>query len=241
MAERHIIAGGELWGSPGALAFRHYLQTLTGERSPRICFLPTAAGDSDPYIAAFLSEMLDARCRPSVARLFDRGDRDLRGLLLHQDVIHVGGGNTANMLAVWRTHGVDDLLREAWESGVILTGMSAGANCWFEASVTDSFGPLSALRDGLGFLGGSYCPHYDSEEQRRPTFQRLVGEGFPAGYATDDAVALHFVGTELRGIMSAVADSFAYRLDRTADLVSEERIAPDLLLDETGRASAPTG
>ena len=109
---------------------------------------------------------------------------DLRELALSHDVILVGGGNTANMLAVWRTHGFDAILREAWQSGVLLTGWSAGMICWFEAGVTDSYGPqLEGMRDGLGFLPGSGCPHYDGEERRRPMYTRLVRDGFPAGIA----------------------------------------------------------
>jgi peptidase E len=129
---------------------------------------------------------------------------DLRELALSHDVILVGGGNTANMLAVWRAHGFDRILREAWESGVLLTGWSAGMICWFEAGVTDSFGPqLTGMRDGLGFLPGSACPHYDGEELRRPVYQRLVREGFPAGIALDDAAGAHYVGTELQAVVAA--------------------------------------
>jgi len=121
----------------------------------------------------------------------------MAAVLTGQDIIYVGGGNTANMLAVWRVHGVDRMLREAWEHGVILTGVSAGMICWFEAGVTDSFGPLAALRDGLGFLPGSAYPHYDGEKDRRPTYHGLVRAGFPAGYAADDGAALHFADTRL--------------------------------------------
>ena len=129
---------------------------------------------------------------------------DLRELALSHDVILVGGGSTANMLAVWRVHGFDRILRDAWESGVLLTGWSAGMICWFEAGVTDSFGPqLAGMRDGLGFLPGSACPHYDGEELRRPVYQRLVRDGFPAGIALDDAAGAHYVGTELHAVVAA--------------------------------------
>ena len=139
---------------------------------------------------------------------------DLRELALSHDVILVCGGNTANMLAVWRVHGFDVILREAWEAGVVLTGWSAGMICWFEAGVTDSFRPeLDGLRDGLGFLSGSACPHYDGEELRRPVYQRLVREGFPPGIALDDGVGAHYVGTELHEIVSANASARGYRVD----------------------------
>jgi dipeptidase E len=150
----------------------------------------------------------------------------LRELALAHDVIVVGGGNTANMLAVWRVHGFDRILREAWERGILLTGWSAGMICWFEAGVTDSFGPqLEGMRDGLGFLPGSACPHYDGEAERRPVYQRLVREGFPPGLAADDCVALRFDGTEIAEVVSARANSGAYRV--TAE--GEERIEPRLL------------
>ena len=144
---------------------------------------------------------------------------DLRTLALSHDVILVGGGNTANMLAVWRAHGFDAILREAWESGVVLAGWSAGMICWFEAGVTDSFGPqLDGMRDGLGFLSGSACPHYDSEELRRPVYQRLLAEGFPAGIAVDDAAGAHYAGTELVEVISADASSRAYRVDANGEV-----------------------
>jgi hypothetical protein len=137
----------------------------------------------------------------------------LRELALGSDVILVCGGNTANMLAVWRLHGFDRILREAWEAGVVLAGWSAGLICWFEAGVTDSFGPqLEGLRDGLGFLPGSACPHYDTEERRRPVYNALVGDGFPAGLALDDGAAAHYVGTELREIVASSPAARGYHV-----------------------------
>ena len=147
----------------------------------------------------------------------------LRELALAHDVIFVGGGNTANLLAVWRAHGFDAILREAWESGVLLCGWSAGMICWFEACVTDSFGPrLTGMRDGLGFLAGSACPHYDGEVLRRPVYERLVREGFPAGIALDDAAGAHFVGTDLHEVVASTATAGGYLVsaegERTLDV-----------------------
>jgi dipeptidase E len=143
---------------------------------------------------------------------------DLRSLVLAHDVVVVGGGNTANMLAVWRTHGFDEILREAWEAGIVLTGWSAGMICWFEAGVTDSFGPeLAGLRDGLAFLPGSACPHYDGEELRRPVYRSLVADGFPPGIACDDAAGVHFVGTELHAVVATAPDARAYRVTPEAE------------------------
>jgi dipeptidase E len=138
---------------------------------------------------------------------------DLRELALSHDVILVCGGNTANMLAVWRVHGFDAILREAWEAGVLLSGWSAGMICWFEAGVTDSFGPqLAGMRDGLGFLPGSACPHYDGEERRRPVYTSLTRDGFPAGIALDDGVAARYVGRELREVVTTRPDAGGYRV-----------------------------
>lgn len=143
---------------------------------------------------------------------------DLRELALAHDLILVCGGNTANMLAVWRVHGFDAILREAWESGVVLAGWSAGMICWFDAGVTDSFGPqLEGMRDGLGFLPGSACPHYDGEELRRPVYQRLVRDGFPPGIALDDGVGAHYVGTELRQLVTASPTSRGYLVDASGE------------------------
>jgi dipeptidase E len=136
---------------------------------------------------------------------------DLRELALGSDVILVCGGNTANMLAVWRLHGFDRILREAWEAGIVLCGWSAGMICWFEAGVTDSFGPqLAGMRDGLGFLPGSACPHYDGEERRRPVYSELVANGFPPGIALDDAAAAHYAGTELVEVVVSRPEARGY-------------------------------
>ena len=190
-----------------------FMLTLTDASRPRVCFVPTPSGDSDRGIAAFFEAFSARDCEPSCLRLFGTPERPAEHLAA-QDVIYVSGGNTANALAVWRLHGIDDALREAWERGAVLGGVSAGANCWFEACVTDSFGPsLEPLHDGLGLLPSSFCPHYDAEELRRPVYRTLVDEGFPPGYAADDNAALHFVGTELREVVGAHPNAAAYRVE----------------------------
>jgi dipeptidase E len=194
-----------------------FLLSLSSAARPRVCFIPTPTGDSDRAIAAFFEAFARRDCEPSCLRLFDAPERPAEHLA-GQDVIYVSGGNTANALALWRLHGVDRALREAWERGAVLGGVSAGANCWFESSVTDSFGrQLDALRDGLAILPGSFCPHYDGEELRRPVYHDLVAEGFPPGYAADDGAALHFVGTELRETVASRAGARAYRIDRDGE------------------------
>jgi peptidase E len=150
---------------------------------------------------------------------------DLRGFVLGHDVVLVGGGNTANALAVWRVHGFDEILREAWREGIVLTGWSAGMICWFEAGVTDSFGPqLAGMRDGLGLLPGSACPHYDGEDLRRPVYRRLVEEGFPAGIALDDAAAARYSGTELVEVVATSAVSGGYRVGPGGEEPIETRL-----------------
>lgn len=204
-----------------------WLLSLTGKAAPRVCFVPTASGDSDTYIAKFYEAFTDGRCAPTHLSLFRRRPADLRAFVLAQDLLYVGGGNTLNMLAVWRAQGLDVVLREAWERGVVLCGLSAGSLCWYEAGVTDSFGPLAPLGDGLGFLPGSHCPHYDGEAERRPAYQRLVRSGELApGIAADDGVALRYSGTALAEVVSSRPEARAWRLDAEGN---EEEVAPRYL------------
>lgn len=232
MAAQQIVAlgGGGFGSGDPSSPLDDFILTLARSPNPAVCFLPTASGDSDTYVANFYRAFAPRACRPIDLRLFIRTVVDLRQFLLDQEVIYVGGGNTANMLAIWRRHGVDEILRECWESGVVLAGMSAGAICWFEAAVTDSFGPqLAALHDGLRFLPGSACPHYDSEERRRPVYQRLIGEGFPGGYAADEGVALHFMGPAFTEAVSSRKEGRAYKLELVDGRVIERVIEPRLL------------
>jgi peptidase E len=201
-----------------------YVLSLTGQVRPRVCFIPTAGGDNAEKVALFHASLGD-RAETAVLSLFWREVSDIDGFLRDQDVIYVGGGNTANMLAVWRLHGVDTALRAAWEAGVILCGLSAGANCWFEGCSTDSFGAgLGPMNDGLGLLPGSFCPHYDGEPLRQPTYTRWVAEGaLPPGWAADDGVGLHFVGTELHEAISERDGGRAFRVEATGEAALEVR------------------
>ena len=198
-------------------------------RGRRICLVPTATAE-DPDVIVRFYETFARTTEPSHVVFHPWPPENVRELILEQDVVLVGGGNTANMLAIWRVHGFDRILREAWESGIVLCGWSAGMICWFEAGVTDSFGPqLAGMHDGLGFLPGSACPHYDGEELRRPRYQELVRNGFPGGYAADDGVGLHFRGTELIEVVSARQGGHAYRVDRVDSDVREEALVPRVL------------
>jgi peptidase E len=218
--------GGLSWDDDERRRLEDYWLALTGAERPRVLVVPTAAGEDSDLTLMLFGQLAD-RAEVTYVSFFPWPPGDLRELALRQDAIYVTGGNTANALAIWRRHGFDEILREAWEARIVLTGWSAGMICWFEASVTDSFGPqLEGMRDGLGFVPGSACPHYDGEGERRPVYTRLVrDEGFPAGLAADDCVALRFDGTELVETVTAREGSRAYRV--SAD--GEDPIEPRLL------------
>ena len=227
MKPRQIVAlgGGGVGTVPYNPLLDDFILGLSGKRRPRICFLATASGDAEGYIQKFYKAMSHQKCVASHLGLFTRTHVDPARFLSQQDVIYVGGGNTANMLAIWRIHGVDRALRTAWRRGIVLAGISAGANCWFEACSTDSFGPLAPLRDGLGFLPGSVCPHYDGEVQRRPTLLRFIAKGqLPDGFALDDCAGAHFVGRRFVEAVSSRPQAKAYRVVRVGRRVVEEVI-----------------
>ena len=197
--------GGISWEDDERSPLEDYWLGLTGAERPRVLVVPTAVAEAAGADARASSSSSSAAPWSRQLPFFPWPPSDLRELTLGQDAIYVTGGNTANALAIWRVHGFDAILREAWEAGVVLAGWSAGMICWFEAGVTDSFGPqLEGMRDGLGFLPGSACPHYDGEGERRPVYTRLVSEeGFPPGFAADDCVALRFDGPELAEAVSS--------------------------------------
>ena len=231
-SERRIVALGGASLAPGSTdgPLHQYLLDLTGRERPRVCFLGTASGDDAASTTSFYA-WFARRAEATHLGLFDRRVADIEALLVEADLIYVGGGNTANMLAIWRTHGVDKALRRAWERGVVLAGPSAGAVCWFEGGTTDSFGPtLGPLNDGLGFLPGSFCPHYDSESLRRPRYHEFVAGGMlPDGYAADDGVGLLFVDRELTEVVGVMPEARAFRLARNGSDVEETSIKPRLL------------
>lgn len=210
------MGGGGFSMEPENLLLDEFVLSLAPGPRPRVCFVATAGGDADGYVIRFYRAFGRLPCRPSDLSLFVREVADLEAFIAAQDVIYVGGGSTVNLLAVWRAHGLDAILRRAWERGTVLCGISAGMNCWFEASVTDSLGPeLAPLHDGLGLLGGSACPHYDGEPQRRPTYRQLIASGeLPAGWAADDGAALVFEDDRLAEVVSSRPDACAYEVAR---------------------------
>jgi peptidase E len=205
MPEPQILGMG---GYPHDALLDHALSLARGRR---VLYVPTASGE-DAASTLHWYERLHGRAELTHLNFFPWPPEGLRELALTQDVILVSGGNTANAIAIWRAHGFDEILREAWQKGILLTGSSAGMICWFEHGVTDSFGPQLEAMDCLGFLPGSACPHYHGEERRQPVYTRLVAEGFASGVAADDDAGVHFVGTELRDVVTTREGATAYRV-----------------------------
>ncbi len=190
--------------------------TLSGAAASRVCVLNTANGDDSAAYVRMYARLAQHGARPSHLQLFPMPNvADPEDLLLSQDVIFVGGGSVANMVAVWRVHGLDDVLRRAWAAGIVLAGVSAGAICWFGGGTTDSFGPeLRPFTAGLRFLAGSYCPHYSAEPTRRPAYQALVADGtLPPGIACDDGAGAHFADDDLAEIVSDRPGATGYRVE----------------------------
>jgi peptidase E len=226
MQTKHIIAlgGGGFSMEPDNLRLDRYVLQQARIANPNVCFLPTASGDSEDYIRRFYGTFHSLPCRPRHLSLF-KPPADLAGFLGECDVIYVGGGNTRNLMAIWREWQLAPLLRRAWESGVILCGISAGAICWFEHGLTDSAGPLAPVTC-LGFLAGSCAPHYDGEAGRRPAFQKFIQEGaLPAGYGLDDGVALHFHDTSVAEIVSSRPHARAFQVRSENGQIVEEPLA----------------
>ncbi|RYZ09255.1 MAG: peptidase E [Myxococcales bacterium] len=224
------MGGGGFSSEPENPLLDDFILSLSRRQPARVCFLPTASSDSPQYIARFY-RALAQRCLAADLTLVDSATlprrpastEALAAFVAEQDIFYVGGGSTLHLLALWRAHGLDRLLRDAWQSGAILCGVSAGMNCWFEASNTDSFGPLALLKDGLGLVPGAACPHYDGEAQRRVTFRKSITDGMiSAGFAADDGAAFVFEGTTLVECVSSRPQSHTYSVTlREGELVEE--------------------
>ena len=222
-----------------------YVLSLARRPRPRVCFLPTASGDADHYVVRFYRRF-SASCDTSHVSLFrrDQGtggvEEDLATHLLAQDVIYVGGGNVVSMLGAWRAHGLDEVLREAWRSGILLCGPSAGSLCWFDEALSAFHGAPRAIH-GLGLLPYSNCVHYDAEPDRREEYHTLVAGGMRAGFAVEDRVALHFRGTRLKHVVSSRPGACAYRVQKSARGVRETRLEAFYLgerEDQSGSSAA---
>jgi dipeptidase E len=208
-----------------------YVLSLARRQPPKVCFVPTASGDAQSYLDKFYSAFAKFECFPIHLSLFEPPVTDLRTLVMEQDVIYVGGGNTRNLLALWREWGLDRIFYEAGQAGTLLSGISAGSICWFEEGVTDSFSKtdLRAIKC-LGFLSGSNCPHYDGEPLRRPTYQELIKQGrLKNGYGVDDGAALHFVNGKLVRVVSSRPMATAFFVQRSGEEIDEKPLATTFL------------
>ena len=212
---KQIIAlgGGGFSMEPDNPLLDSYILKQANKTNPKVCFIPSASGDAENYITRFYDFFKEQTCQPSHLSLFRPPTRDLEAFILEKDIIYVGGGNTKNLLVLWKEWGLDRILRKAWDQGIVLAGISAGSICWFEEGVTDSYGDKLERLTCLGFLQGSNCPHYDGELDRRPAYQNLVGSRqIQSGIATDDGVALHYIEQELTKIVSSRPNAKAYRV-----------------------------
>jgi peptidase E len=237
---RHVLAIGGLPAADragrtaeGVPTLMRYAAELSGSVTPKICLINTASGDDAAGYMRTYSMLSAMASKVSHLQLFPMPNvTDTADFLLSHDIIFVGGGSVANMLAVWRVHGLDDLLRQAWEAGVIMAGVSAGAICWFAGGTTDSFGPvLRPFTDGLEMLAGSYCPHYDSESGRRPLYQALVADGaLPPGMACDDGAAAHFIDDSLAEFVADRPAARGYVVEPADNGTAIERVAETRLL-----------
>ena len=207
-----------------------YILGQSPMKKPKVCFVGTASGDSSDDAGKFMKCFRKFNCEPSCLSLFKPPKENLESFILKKDVIYVGGGNTRNLLLLWKEWGLDKILKIAWERGIVLSGVSAGSICWFEEGVTDSMpGKLTPLRC-LGFLKGSNCPHYDGEKERRPAYHRLLRMGkIKKGYAADDGVALHFIGDILDRVVSSRPKARAFKVAMKNGKVAEEPIIPNYL------------
>lgn len=227
-----------------------YILELTGKERPRVLFVGTATGDEQAYTLSFYKTYDSDRCAPHHLTLFHRDLDDLEGFVRGFDVIHVGGGNTANMLDVWRRQGLDRIMQAMWDdpaSNVVFTGGSAGGICWFEGGTTDSYGPtLQVLPEGLGFVRGSFCPHYDAEDQRQPLFHAalLAGE-LSTGYAVGNLQSLHFRRDDggepvFVTALSPVADPLAFRVEAVDGRIVETSLPVRVLEGGTPIVTGPS-
>jgi peptidase E len=210
-----------------------YILGLARRPMPRVCFLPTASGDPLDHITRFYEAFSDLPCEPTDLSLFRLGRRpvDLRALLHAQDIVYVGGGSMRNMLAIWRVHELDVILRECWARGIVLAGLSAGAMCWFRAGITKSRGRAEPVA-GLGLLEGSLSVHYDGEPERRPVFLEAVASGaIPDGFGADDGVGLLFRDGRLERVVSSRPAAGCVRVRRAGDRAVEQPVPVALLAE----------
>ncbi len=233
MSHQIVVSGGAgFWCGPDGLALDRFVLSLSGKSKPRVCYIATAAGDSEEFIQGFydsIGPIAEATHLPLFLPPFVEPEE----ALADQDVIYVSGGSTVNMLVVWRLHGIDKHLSNALDSGTILYGSSAGGLCWFQSGSTDSLGfddVARPLKDGLGFLSGSHCPHFDVDS-RRLSYEAMVGVGDLAdGVGVDEFAAVHFVDGEIVQTVTSVLGNASYRVRRCGDKATVARLETKTVL-----------
>ena len=223
--DQHIVAScGGFGMEPDNLVLDEFVLQIARSDIPRVCFIPTASGDNDNYTRRFYQSFTTLNCKPCHLSLFQPPTDDLLGFICEQDVIYVGGGNTRNMLLIWRDWSVDKFLRQALEEGTVLTGLSAGSICWFEEATTDSFAPIHSQRvdsmECLGFLQGSHCPYYDSENRRAFYHKEILAGTMSDGFATEVGTALHFTNGTFSEAISSRGNANAYRVEKGNEEIS---------------------
>jgi len=223
-----LIAGGNF-----DTAFIRYMATLTGKARPRLCFLPTASADSPEAALGWFKSCAPLNVEAHVQNTFIESLTQKEGwdeVLLSMDGIVASGGNTLNQQAIWKAQGIDVVLRQAWDKGIVLGGASAGSLCWFEEGTTDSRPKALSIVHGLGFIKGSHSPHYDKEAGRRPLYHQLIGSGeMKAGYACDNDAGIYFEDNEVTRIVSARAGAKAYHVIKVNGAVQEHTLEPEMI------------
>jgi dipeptidase E len=222
-----------VYGAGSNPRFVKYAAALTNKELPRLCYLPTASGDNPDLINNWYAQCSALNVKAFVQRMFISSyeqQASFEDVLLSMDAIFVGGGNTLNMMAIWKAQGIDKILKTAWESGIVLAGGSAGSLCWFEEGTTDSRPKEISKVECLGFLKGSHCPHYDSEVTRRPMYQGYISRGeLKPGYACDDRAAIYFEGNEVKKVLTLSSDSNAYYVSLENGQVVEKKLDKEVI------------
>ena len=213
--------------------FVNYSAKCTGKLKPNICFIPTASGDNPEYIGKWEAVCSEIGLTPHVLKVWINSydqQETYKELIAGMDAFIVGGGNTLNMLAIWKAQGIDVLLKEAYARGAVMGGGSAGSLCWFNGGTTDSRPKELSIVGGLGLIDKSHCPHYNSEESRRPLYHRNILEGnLTAGYAVDDRAAIHFVNGKVQAAVSLDDKNHSYHVYKRKGELIEERLKTTVL------------
>jgi len=206
------IGGGGFGRNPNQPIIEKYIIEQSSVYKPNVVFIPTASAEDTAYIVNFYKAFTNLSCTPKHINFFQRTPR-LDSILNKQDIIYVGGGNTKSMLAVWREWKLDKLLLKAYNRGALLCGVSAGAICWFEKGVTDSWASNLSIMDCMGFLKGCCCPHYDGEKDRRPSVEKFISESkIDSCYALEDGSALHYKNGNIHTVVTFFKGAHAYKV-----------------------------